>query len=386
MFRAYKDGPRHPAVVIAAFTSLLKNSRSDLARRYHKLIKAKAIEEKGGGVGIVTKRRLPANTNVLLDSGVLRVSISPPDLRSKDCYHCIRMTSASAAVPCRSPACDRVYCSRECEEAAWVNYHSPLCACAEGKAVSLLEEKCDVARRSNHIVYYLLFMWKMLGHAMVLAQQKGEPLQCPTDIVPFCYYHRRSDYSDPNTPGHMEARRVSKGSAIIIFLWTTMRDVLGNYQDDMALLPCLSMEWASKAYSMLVPNVIQVSRSDADRSMERAGQMLLGFGELFNHSCTPNVGRVSSMEEQGGGALLFRTTKEVLPGQELNITYWDASTPVHERRLMIFMQYGFECKCPRCMREMRLPPASPKEESMCRSLLGFLAFCPDTHHASALSK
>lgn len=74
----------------------------------------------------------------------------------------------------------------------------------------------------------------------------------------------------------------------------------------------------------------------------------------MNHSCTPNclVAYDTTTAEKMGGpaeACIF-ATKDIAPGEELTISYIDASLPLRERRELL-AHYGFECQCSKCQFE-----------------------------------
>ncbi|KAF7419291.1 hypothetical protein PC9H_001878 [Pleurotus ostreatus] len=78
---------------------------------------------------------------------------------------------------------------------------------------------------------------------------------------------------------------------------------------------------------------------------------MLGFamyieGSYFNHSCDPNVGKT-----RRGRAMEFRTTREIVAGEELNINYIDTKADWKSRRKELLSGWYFDCKCRRCIDE-----------------------------------
>lgn len=71
---------------------------------------------------------------------------------------------------------------------------------------------------------------------------------------------------------------------------------------------------------------------------------ILFDGALFNHSCDPNVLFINCDDR-----MIFYTIKDVYKGDELMDHYIDVNLPVNERLLLLYDNYGFICKCNRCM-------------------------------------
>ena len=73
---------------------------------------------------------------------------------------------------------------------------------------------------------------------------------------------------------------------------------------------------------------------------------------MLNHSCEPNV---TLLKEEGpeehDGRVVARLMRDVAAGEELCNAYVDISLPVRRRRREL-REYGFECDCPRCEREL----------------------------------
>lgn len=63
---------------------------------------------------------------------------------------------------------------------------------------------------------------------------------------------------------------------------------------------------------------------------------------FFNHSCSPNVARVSS-----GRSFKFYAIRDVPRGETLCFSYIDPTMCKSERRLHL-STWGFKCECPRC--------------------------------------
>jgi hypothetical protein len=95
------------------------------------------------------------------------------------------------------------------------------------------------------------------------------------------------------------------------------------------------------------------------------GAAVFPLASGLNHSCAPNC-EVAFAEDN---AVFVVTTRAVALGEELTISYVDASGTDDERREELQETYGFECRCARCERgggeakkpKKTAPAAKPKE-------------------------
>ncbi|KZT51901.1 SET domain-containing protein [Calocera cornea HHB12733] len=84
----------------------------------------------------------------------------------------------------------------------------------------------------------------------------------------------------------------------------------------------------------------------------------LGYGvwpsaSYFNHSCAPNLVKLSP-----GREWVFETSREILPDEELRISYLGDLAPhemdVEERRKQLKLTWGFDCDCPLCLAQLQI--------------------------------
>ncbi|KDR79233.1 hypothetical protein GALMADRAFT_1229155 [Galerina marginata CBS 339.88] len=90
-----------------------------------------------------------------------------------------------------------------------------------------------------------------------------------------------------------------------------------------------------------------------DMAAEDEGSEMLGwgayiFGSYFNHGCAPNLKK--SRDKRG---MQFSTLRDVLPGEELCISYIDEeSLSTQERSEHLERDWFFVCRCARCAHEL----------------------------------
>jgi len=78
----------------------------------------------------------------------------------------------------------------------------------------------------------------------------------------------------------------------------------------------------------------------------KVSALLPGLASCFNHSCEPNV--LVSCGEAARAS--FVVGEPIAAGEELCISYVDLALSRGERQELLLHKYGFECRCPRCVR------------------------------------
>jgi hypothetical protein len=348
--RSFPGGPRDPAVVIAAFTPLMSTDWIRLEAR------------PGRGVGVFAARRIPTGTTVHVEVPLLAVVPPLPgaklQLKKGNCYHCLLPVATAAAVACNAP-CDRIYCSMACKNEALERYHGPLCSLADGKAVAKLEEYTSTGSTASS--KFILCIWKMIGFALVAAQKAGGSglaLQPPADVPPFCHLPRVNDV-EPEEPATLaSASAVAEKSELdemsemicpamnFLQMHVNLLPLLGSA---LAASPALSAGALLDAWTLVSPNAMGVIGAGRDGFAAR-GQVIMGAGNCFNHSCEPNTHEVTGMDT-AGSKIAFVTDQPIAAGEELTIAYTDHTAPYQTRLLQLRAQYGFACKRPKCLRQ-----------------------------------
>eukprot|EP00887_Chlorella_sp_A99_P004171 scaffold23.g4171.t1 len=75
------------------------------------------------------------------------------------------------------------------------------------------------------------------------------------------------------------------------------------------------------------------------------GSATYALASMLNHSCEPNL---DVGFPQNNAALALTAAHDVAAGEQLTISYIDATAPREARRSSLRFAYGFECRCPRC--------------------------------------
>lgn len=75
---------------------------------------------------------------------------------------------------------------------------------------------------------------------------------------------------------------------------------------------------------------------------------MFGTAAMVNHNCTPNIKKYFH-----GRELLFRTIRPVAAGEQLCLSYVDTKLALNLRQWRLSTQYFFECRCQRCINELK---------------------------------
>ncbi|KAF4609886.1 hypothetical protein D9613_010691 [Agrocybe pediades] len=90
-----------------------------------------------------------------------------------------------------------------------------------------------------------------------------------------------------------------------------------------------------------------------DMASEEEGSEMLGWaayvsGSYFNHDCSPNL-----KKDRVGRAIQFRALRDILPGEEMCISYIDEDCPdPKERSRQLEQDWFFACCCSKCKRQL----------------------------------
>lgn len=148
----------------------------------------------------------------------------------------------------------------------------------------------------------------------------------------------------------------------------------------LAVLPFPLLQFVRPSNVRAIPKH-EAHNSFGIRSLDDAGDEFLGYGvwpeaSLFNHTCSPNLGKargrsasdVEGLRSNGtdevtmnghggpvnGRSWSFWTSKDVKKGDELSISYLggeEQELNAKDRRQRLTTTWGFECRCARCVGE-----------------------------------
>ncbi|KXS16376.1 SET domain-containing protein [Gonapodya prolifera JEL478] len=142
-----------------------------------------------------------------------------------------------------------------------------------------------------------------------------------------------------------------------------------------------SLEWFVKTMSafnlnsfrIVLPATTPVKESDThsefanespgspgqpDFNLQTVGSALFPLASMLNHSCAPNAAVAFSASPEHHAPLIHvLADRDIAEGEEVTISYVDPDGGDYkigdERRMWLEWAYGFKCRCPRCMHELR---------------------------------
>ncbi|KAK9705029.1 hypothetical protein RND81_07G027900 [Saponaria officinalis] len=86
-----------------------------------------------------------------------------------------------------------------------------------------------------------------------------------------------------------------------------------------------------------------------DYSICCQGTAFFPLQSCMNHSCRPNAKAFKREEDKDGQAIIV-AMRNIQRGEEVTISYIDEDLPYGERQKSL-ADYGFRCKCPKCLEE-----------------------------------
>lgn len=86
-----------------------------------------------------------------------------------------------------------------------------------------------------------------------------------------------------------------------------------------------------------------------DYSVCCQGTAFFPLQSCMNHSCHPNAKAFKRDEDRDGQATII-ALRPITRGEEVTISYIDEDLPFKERQALL-ADYGFECRCSKCLDE-----------------------------------
>eukprot|EP01006_Ploeotia_vitrea_P058166 TRINITY_DN68903_c0_g1_i1.p1 TRINITY_DN68903_c0_g1~~TRINITY_DN68903_c0_g1_i1.p1 ORF type:complete len:537 (-),score=25.89 TRINITY_DN68903_c0_g1_i1:24-1634(-) len=325
------------------------------------------------------------------------------------CHHCIKWIGQTTdapgdylfpnpitqQIPTATPFpchhCSRVvYCSDKCRTEAWQQYHCALCTkddikhAAHKLEIYLNEDNTKLASTAyltSKMVAMLATGFLSLGkqESRVVTNKTMFDMSFETCMEPFRrLYHPPVDKCllfDWATPAYnltkqailtnMEQLRDGKGKnengewteiAQAKQILSYQRYCLLMYMQKMNAqaicgdCPLTADEWQHVLRPNLATTTKWLNLLDAPHE-----PLVLLYGKAFfqvqsclNHSCEPNIDCCYSEADRN---ITITAVKDIKAGEQLFHTYVDTTLDVLERRARL-VNWGFECCCPKCEREM----------------------------------
>ncbi|XP_054815391.1 histone-lysine N-methyltransferase ATXR2-like isoform X1 [Prosopis cineraria] len=307
--------------------------------------------------------------------------------------------SLPPAVPCPGGCGESFYCSTSCAEADWKSCHSLICTGEKSdtarreallkfikhanetndifllaaKAISStivryhkLKESClleqgkhDTSHLSNHCdLTFLLESWRPI--AMGHKRRWWDCVALPDDINSYDEVAFRMQIRDLAFESlQLLKKAIFDRECEPLFSLEIYGHIIGMFeQNNLDLVVASPVE----DYFLYIDNLTYPEKEKAeeitqpildalgeDYSICCQGTAFFPLQSCMNHSCCPNAKAFKREEDRDGQATIIALTS-IRKGEEITISYVDEDLPFEERQASL-ADYGFRCRCPKCIEE-----------------------------------
>lgn len=141
--------------------------------------------------------------------------------------------------------------------------------------------------------------------------------------------------------------------------------------DGVVVLDAFQVQAIAELNGFECPSIRSSINDDESRGEDSIGIWL--HASYMNHSCLPNTTRAFI-----GDMMIVRATRDIKAGEEILTAYLPATTRFPQRKEKLGLR-GFECDCPLCQLERKLPASVLKDrERMVQEAGDFIAANPRT--------
>ncbi|CAN6457989.1 unnamed protein product [Victoria cruziana] len=300
--------------------------------------------------------------------------------------------------PCIGGCREEYYCSKSCAEADWESCHSLLCLGKEsggtcGEALARFYEHAtetnDVFLLAAKVISSTIVKYQKLKTATLEHQKKKMKSETNgTDFTflleawkPFSMGYKQRWWDCVALPDDVERSEETSfrmqmkdlafkslqflkaavfteecaplfsleiyGHIIGMFELNNLGLVVASPVEDYFIyisdLPPFEMEEAEKFTRPLLDTL------GDDYAISCEGTAFFPIHSCMNHSCCPNTKAFKRDEDKDGQATII-AVRPISRGEEVTISYIDEDLPYEDRQASL-ADYGFQCKCPKCLEE-----------------------------------
>ncbi|XP_062106160.1 histone-lysine N-methyltransferase ATXR2 [Humulus lupulus] len=300
-------------------------------------------------------------------------------------------------VPCIGGCGEAHYCSKLCAQADWESYHSLLCTGEKSESVSkeALVEFIQHANETNDIfilaakaISYTILRYRKLKATCLEEGRKNKnvsgctvPAALSEAWKPISMGHKRRWWDCIALPIDVESSDEDAFRLQIRSLASTSLELLKAAIFDNDCEPLFSLEIYGHIIGMFELNnldlvvaspvedyflyIDDLPSSKKKETEEFTRPILEALGDDYsvccqgtaffplqscmNHSCCPNAKAFKRDADRDGQATIL-ALKPICKGEEITISYVDEELPFEERQALL-ADYGFRCRCPKCLAE-----------------------------------
>ncbi|XP_073060880.1 histone-lysine N-methyltransferase ATXR2 isoform X2 [Primulina eburnea] len=303
-----------------------------------------------------------------------------------------------SVVPCLGGCKEAYYCSKFCAEADWHSFHSLLCI-GNGSSTSNLEALLKFIKHANETndificaakaISFAILRYRKLKAALVEQKEKHDSPNLQKHTLPLLVeawkpvsmgFKRRwwdciALPADVDSCDEAEFRTQVKDLAseslqllkeaiyekecAPLFSLEIYGHIIGMFElNNLDLIVASPVE----DYFLYIDDLPSSQKREAERitkpflnalgddyAISCEGTAFFPLQSCINHSCIPNAKAFKRDEDRDGQATIV-ALRPICKGEEVTISYIDEDVPYKERHELL-ADYGFRCKCPRCLEE-----------------------------------
>lgn len=326
-----------------------------------------------GGRGYFSSRPIPKDTEILRCNGPYTGVIFKP-FKKEVCAYCfdddngrtqkIKLESPTVATKKSQPAYGGVYfCTTECRD-SWLKTIDFDGLIAD--ALNAIETSCSAKKTSGNIE-----MNYATGNADVDATWKEVEQQQCSKKSNNTHQLESEEYDTARMISIVLVKKYrALHKAIMVDEWNMFSELQSNEAELLKKYPAMLQSYI-KVYEFLHATMPKVLRPYLSTDLVRhcvgkeagnafglwqlplhlesecMGSNLFPEASFFNHSCDPSV-----RKERIGRDMVFTTTRDILPNEQLYISYGMLNNLGWKERVeQLNSQWHFICGCPRCETE-----------------------------------
>ncbi|CAL5403501.1 unnamed protein product [Camellia sinensis] len=300
-----------------------------------------------------------------------------------------------SVISCPGGCRESYYCSKLCAEADWDLFHSLLCTGARSKSLNkeaLLKfiqhanETNDIFLLAAKVVSFTILRYKKSKTANLEKEGKCTTDSCNLSLLleawkPISMGYKRRWWECIALPDDVDCHEETSFRMQIKELAFMSLQLLKAAIFDKECEPLFSLEIYGHIIGMfelnnldlVVPSPVEdyflyiddLPHSDKkeaeittrpvldalgdDYSVCCEGTAFFPLQSCMNHSCHPNAKAFKREEDRDGQATII-ALRPISKGEEVTISYIEEDLPFEERQALL-ADYGFRCKCPKCLEE-----------------------------------
>lgn len=290
-------------------------------------------------------------------------------------------------VNCIGGCSEEYYCSTYCAEVAWETFHSLLCIgerslCKNKDELRKFKQHADETNDIFHVAAQVIsmiilklkkakqnllqdFNWSRVldiwePFAMGYKRQWWDCVALPDDIDPFEETQFRKEIKELawNSLQFLKGAIFEEEFTPLLSL-KIYGNIIGMFElNNLDLIVASPVE----DYFIYIDDLPHSEKDEAEkitRSFLEAlgddyatccqGSAFFPLQSCINHSCEPNCKAFKREQDRDGQAILV-ATRPIMKGQQIFISYIEEDLPWKERQALL-SDYGFVCKCCRCLQE-----------------------------------